>query len=113
MKLWNDLNHAWLALGQRQIDMMQPSQQLERWQRLLSKNTIVEMGNEIVRLSDGLERHALVDYQYGLWEDEIIAGPSVVVPCRWWLRETNSVCSARGLPESCGGKGAFGVGRRF
>jgi len=41
--------------------------------RLLSQDTIEKLGNEIVRLSDGLERHGLVDYQYGVWEDQIVA----------------------------------------
>ncbi|KAK7570727.1 hypothetical protein V3481_019269 [Fusarium oxysporum f. sp. vasinfectum] len=31
------------------------------------------MGNELVRLCDGIERHGLVDYQYGVWEDQITA----------------------------------------
>lgn len=53
---------------------MKSGQQLSRSQRLLSRETIEKLGNEVVRLSDGLERHGLVDYQYGVWEDEIIAG---------------------------------------
>lgn len=32
------------------------------------------MGNELIRLCDGIERHGLVDYQYGVWEDQITAG---------------------------------------
>ena len=73
IKLWDDFNHAWLALGQRQVDLMGSGQQLSRPQRLLSRETIEKLGNEVVRLSDGLERHGLVDYQYGVWEDEIVA----------------------------------------
>lgn len=30
------------------------------------------MGAEIVRLCDGVERHGLVDYQYGVLEEQII-----------------------------------------
>ena len=30
------------------------------------------MGKEIVRLCDGIERHGLVDYEYGVWEEPII-----------------------------------------
>ena len=71
IKLWDDFNHAWLALGQRQVDLMQSGQKSHR---LLSQDTIEKLGNEIVRLSDGLERHGLVDYQYGVWEDQIVAG---------------------------------------
>lgn len=37
---------------------------------------IKKMGNELIRLCDGIERHGLVDYQYGVWEDQITAGMS-------------------------------------
>lgn len=74
IKLWNDFNHAWLALGQRQKDLALSGAQVSRSQSLLSRDTIEKMGNELVRLCNGLERHGLVDYQYGVWEDEIMAG---------------------------------------
>jgi hypothetical protein len=73
IKLWNDFNHAWLALGQRQKDIVEAGDHLSQSQSLLSRATIVKMGNTLVRLCDGLERHGLVDYQYGVWEDEIVA----------------------------------------
>ncbi|KAF5705930.1 hypothetical protein FGLOB1_7703 [Fusarium globosum] len=74
IQLWNDFNHAWLGLGQRQIDLMTSSQQLSRTQSLVSKAMIKKMGNELIRLCDGIERHGLVDYQCGVWEDQITAG---------------------------------------
>ncbi|KAK2931607.1 hypothetical protein FoTM2_009119 [Fusarium oxysporum f. sp. vasinfectum] len=52
---------------------MTSSQPLSRTQSLVSKATIKKMGNELVRLCDGIERHGLVDYQYGVWEDQITA----------------------------------------
>ncbi|KAG4264207.1 hypothetical protein BFJ72_g15304 [Fusarium proliferatum] len=73
IQLWNDFNHAWLGLGQRQIDLMTSSQRLSRTQSLVSKAMIKKMGNELIRLCDGIERHGLVDYQYGVWEDQITA----------------------------------------
>ncbi|ENH75625.1 hypothetical protein FOC1_g10001819, partial [Fusarium oxysporum f. sp. cubense race 1] len=73
IQLWNDFNHAWLGLGQRQIDVMTSSQQLWRTQNLVSEAMIKKMGNELIRLCDGIERHGLVDYQYGVWEDQITA----------------------------------------
>lgn len=71
IKLWNDFNHAWLALGQRQLELTISSQQTSRPQGLLSKATIKKLGNELIRLCDGIERHGLVDYHYGVWEEEI------------------------------------------
>ncbi|KAF4455926.1 hypothetical protein F53441_1864 [Fusarium austroafricanum] len=66
IQLWDDFNHAWLGLGQRQIDLMTSSQHLSRAQSLVSKAMIKKMGNELIRLCDGIERHGLVDYQYGV-----------------------------------------------
>ncbi|KAH7166193.1 hypothetical protein EDB81DRAFT_838773 [Dactylonectria macrodidyma] len=66
IKLWNDFNHAWLALGHRQIELMISSQQPSRAQSAMSKSMIKKMGSELIRLCDGIERHGLVDYQYGL-----------------------------------------------
>ena len=50
------------------------------------------MGDELVRLCDGLERHGLVNYQIGVWEEEIISSesnqvPEEVFPC-WELQLT-------------------------
>ena len=41
------------------------------------------MGNEIIRLCDGIERHGLVDYQYGVWEDQIVAGKLLTLLLRY------------------------------
>lgn len=38
----------------------------------ISKEELVKMGKELVRLCDGIERHGLVDYQYGVWEEQIL-----------------------------------------
>lgn len=35
------------------------------------------MGHEIVRLCNGIERHGLVDYEYGVWEELIIDSKSL------------------------------------
>ncbi|KAH7263946.1 hypothetical protein B0J15DRAFT_258433 [Fusarium solani] len=72
IKLWDDFNHAWLSLGQRQMELMTSSQP-SRSQSLMSKAMIKKMGNELIRLCDGIERHGLVDYQYGVWEEQITA----------------------------------------
>lgn len=71
IKLWNDFNHAWLALGHRQIELMISSQQPLRAQTVMSKSMVKKMGDELIRLCDGIERHGLIDYQYGVWEEQI------------------------------------------
>ncbi|KND93852.1 hypothetical protein TOPH_01733 [Tolypocladium ophioglossoides CBS 100239] len=71
IKLWNDFNHAWLALLFQQKTMMESGQQLSESQRLMPEETLNKMGDELIRLCDGIERHGLVDYQYGVWEEQI------------------------------------------
>ena len=43
-------------------------------QSILQIDFLERMGRELVRLCDGMERHGLVDYQMGVWEEEIISG---------------------------------------
>ncbi|POR33345.1 Uncharacterized protein TPAR_06474 [Tolypocladium paradoxum] len=71
IKLWNDFNHAWLALLFQQKTMIESGHQLSGSQRLMPEETLNKMGDELVRLCDGIERHGLVDYQYGVWEEKI------------------------------------------
>ncbi|KAK8135810.1 hypothetical protein PG984_003750 [Apiospora sp. TS-2023a] len=72
IKLWHDFNHAWLALLQKQKDMVGSGIPPQRGQTLVSEESLKKMGKEIVRLCDGIERHGLVDYEYGVWEEPII-----------------------------------------
>ncbi|KAK8029407.1 hypothetical protein PG993_010698 [Apiospora rasikravindrae] len=72
IKLWHDFNHAWLALLQKQKDMVGSGIALQDGQTLVSKESLKKMGKEMVRLCDETERHGLVDYEYGVWEELII-----------------------------------------
>jgi len=76
IKLWNDFNHAWLAILQAQKDMAESGHQTQRPQSLIPQEGLERMGKELVRLCDSIERHGLVDYEYGVWEEQIIAGMS-------------------------------------
>jgi len=61
---------------QRQKEMMESGQQLQRPQNLIPQEGLEKMGKELIRLCDGIERHGLVDYQYGVWEEQIISSTS-------------------------------------
>ena len=74
IKLWNDFNHAWLGLLQKQKELMESDQGPQRSQSLITQENLEKMGKELVRLCDSVERHGLVDYQYGVWEEQIITG---------------------------------------
>lgn len=43
-------------------------------QSILQEDFLERMGRELVRLCDSMERHGLVDYQMGVWEEEIVNG---------------------------------------
>ena len=78
IKLWNDFNICWLAVLQRQKDITQEMVNTGRPppppHNYLQGDALERMGRELVRLCDGMERHGLVDYQMGVWEEEIVSG---------------------------------------
>jgi len=82
IKLWNDFNTCWLAVLQKQKDITQNMIDLGQSpvppQYYLRKSFLEKMGGELVRLCDGMERHGLVDYEMGVWEEEIISGRFII-----------------------------------
>lgn len=46
--------------------------QLGRGQSLITEDNVQKMGDELIRLCDTIERHGLVDYHYGVWEQQIV-----------------------------------------
>lgn len=41
---------------------------------LLSSDMMENMGKELIQLCDQMEQYGLVDYQMGIWEEEILCG---------------------------------------
>lgn len=41
-----------------------------------------EMGKDLIQLCDQLEQHGLVDYQMGIWEEEILCGKDYSKYCQ-------------------------------
>ncbi|KAI7970981.1 hypothetical protein EIK77_005249 [Talaromyces pinophilus] len=74
--LWRLLNTCWLAVFQRQIEST-------RNDRRLNVAEMVAMGNFLIKVCDGIERHGLVDYEMGVWEEEILDRKT---PISWNLR---------------------------
>lgn len=85
IKLWDEFNTCWLAVLQKQKDMTQAmldsGQPHRHPQGILQEDFMERMGRELVRLCDSMERHGLVDYQMGVWEEEIIHG---ILPSTWF-----------------------------
>ncbi|OAT01463.1 hypothetical protein, variant 2 [Blastomyces dermatitidis ER-3] len=76
IKLWNEFNTCWLAVCQKQKDMTQEVLETRSGatpQNLLTEDILNKMGRELVRLCDRMEEHGLVDYQMGVWEEEILS----------------------------------------
>jgi hypothetical protein len=71
IKLWKDFNNAWLTMFQRQKKMMS-AENMQSGLTLIPREGLVEMGNELVRLCNELEKHGLVDYEQGVREERIM-----------------------------------------
>lgn len=54
-----------------------PSQQ---GQTLITEEYLKKLGNELVHLCNLIERHGLVDYECGVWEERILDGMSLPLP---------------------------------
>ena len=73
VKLWKNFNNAWLGILEKQKEMMWSGNSSHRSQSLISYADLQKMARELVRLCDGIERFGLVDYDYGVWEERIMA----------------------------------------
>jgi hypothetical protein len=77
LRLWEQFNNCWLTTLQKQKDMAQ--EMIKRGQRpqppqsLIEPDYLEKMGTQLVKNCDNMEKHGLVDYQMGVWEEEIIA----------------------------------------
>lgn len=82
LKLWEEFNTCWLSALQKQRELS--LQVLDTGQRphppssLMESDQMENMGKELVRLCDIMEKHGLVDYQMGVWEEEIITRKFVI-----------------------------------
>ncbi|WEW61951.1 hypothetical protein PRK78_007451 [Emydomyces testavorans] len=75
IKLWDEFNTCWLALCQKQKDATQTMfESGPPTQELLTEEILQKMGKDLVRLCDRIEQYGLVDYQMGVWEEEILSG---------------------------------------
>ncbi|KAJ4360054.1 uncharacterized protein N0V89_000613 [Didymosphaeria variabile] len=77
LKLWEEFNNCWLGLFQKQFelveDMRTTGQRPQAPQSIIEHDFIEKMGTKLVKNCDNMEKHGLVDYQMGVWEEEITA----------------------------------------
>ncbi|KAF2395951.1 hypothetical protein EJ06DRAFT_484305 [Trichodelitschia bisporula] len=102
LKLWADFNRCWLVALQRQREMTiamldSGGQRPHPPESLMEAEQMETMGKELVRLCDMMEKHGLVDYQMGVWEEEII---TFLGKCLDLLDEYSTQTSANGQATS-------------
>ncbi|KAF2642038.1 hypothetical protein P280DRAFT_396835 [Massarina eburnea CBS 473.64] len=77
LKLWEEFNHGWLTLLQKQTElvrrMVSTGQGPPPPQSVVEYDFLEKMGTHLVKNCDNMEKHGLVDYQMGVWEEEILA----------------------------------------
>ena len=74
IKLWKDFNICWLALGQKQKDAtLEMIKSRTKPPNLLPVEALEGMIEELLSLCDQIEPHGLVDYDMGVWEEEIVS----------------------------------------
>lgn len=77
LKQWEQFNTAWLSALQTQreatIEMLDTGQRPQAPRTLMERDQMESMGKELVRFCDSMEKHGLVDYQMGVWEEDIIS----------------------------------------
>jgi hypothetical protein len=72
IRLWGEFNTAWLSIFQTQKDMLESGQPIQPHQSLMSQDFINKMSKDLIRMCDAVEKHGLVDYQYGVEEERIL-----------------------------------------
>ena len=96
MKWWRDFNRCWEALGQKQKELAEKQKDLAEKQKdlaekqkdlaekqkdlaeealrtdILSAAAITTLIDSLVGACDRLEQYGLVDYETGIWEEQII-----------------------------------------
>ncbi|KAI0997270.1 hypothetical protein K3495_g10917 [Podosphaera aphanis] len=73
IQLWREFNGAWLGVFQRQKELLESGLQISAPKNILTPDFMKLMGDNLIRMCDKIEKFGLVDYQYGVEEERIIA----------------------------------------
>jgi hypothetical protein len=71
LKLWTEFNTCWLTVLQTQKEVTEAGAR-QSAHSVMDHDQLEGMGKDLIRLCDVMEKHGLVDYQMGVWEEEII-----------------------------------------
>jgi hypothetical protein len=56
------------------MDMLEAGHRIQPPQTLISQEFINKMAKDLIRMCDVIEKHGLIDYQYGVAEEQIMQG---------------------------------------
>lgn len=73
IRLWGEFNAAWLGIFQKQKDLLESGIRVVPPQGLMTLEFINKMAKHLIRMCDVVEKYGLVDYQYGVAEEQIMA----------------------------------------
>lgn len=74
------MTHDFIATGRQSIQAS-----------LLSQDRMEDMGKDLIQLCDQLEQYGLVDYEMGIWEEEILCGEYYPTLDQWAQLTTSIV----------------------
>ncbi|EXJ71910.1 uncharacterized protein A1O5_04411 [Cladophialophora psammophila CBS 110553] len=70
---WRELNLCWEALGQKQKEITEEALRTKRQPvDVLSAEAVTSLVEELVSMCDQLEQYGLVDFEMGIWEEQIV-----------------------------------------
>lgn len=80
LRLWHNFNNTWLAVLTKQKDvsdeilkaMVSGTSTAAPQIVLISTQTLQRLGDELIPLCNGVDEWGLVDYEMGVWEEQII-----------------------------------------
>lgn len=80
LKLWHNFNNSWLAVLTKQKDDSDDvlaaydggSGASVPQRDLISSDILQKLGDDLLNLCNGIDEWGLVDYEMGVWEEQII-----------------------------------------
>jgi hypothetical protein len=73
LEFWRTFNLCWETLGQQQKEIIQEAKGTGReLADILTADMIRSLMDELVDIGDVLEPYGLVDFEMGIWEEQIV-----------------------------------------
>ena len=71
--MWREFNLCWEALGLKQKDIIEEALRTGRQPSdMLTADQLHTMVEDLLKLTDTVEQHGLIDYEMGVAEEEIV-----------------------------------------